>query len=178
MEEILFRGKDHYNIWRFGSLIKYDSGQVGIVTYAKRYGEMEITGEVDTKTVGQYTGRRDKNGDMIFKGDIVCGMRFDGMRFAGVVKYDNASFYIENDTISYYAWMDYEVEIIGNITDDPELIKKINLNTYVYCTYCDSFNIKDIDNPFCQYQNDCDFWSFEDSKPFQERPHYESSIKK
>ena len=126
MREILFRGLDkrynkadghEYNVWRFGSLIEYDNGQASIVASADRYGRGMFTNEVIPKTVGQYTGLKDENGKRIFEGDVVEGEDHYNYRllFNGTVGFKDGSFVIFGECITHYRWMDYSVEIIGNI---------------------------------------------------------------
>ena len=75
------------------------------------------------ETVGQYTGLTDKNGAKIFEGDIIsfecsgCALITwddDDARF--VILYD------ENDKTDFSAFWGKDVEIIGNIHDNPELL--------------------------------------------------------
>ena len=86
---------------------------------------------VDPATVGQYTGLTDKNGKKIFEGDIVRA-RDDvfGSPFCngivGKVTYEEAAFFIETPNVidSQYLFNECAVyEIIGNIHDNPELMK-------------------------------------------------------
>ena len=51
----------------------------------------------------------------------------------------------------------------------------MNPDTHVYCTHCKNFKVtytNDVE-PFCLNEKVCDFWNFEDSKPFKERPYYQ-----
>lgn len=79
---------------------------------------------VDPKTVGRFIGLYDKNGKMIFEGDIVrvhdC---IHDHNFNGYVSFANGSFMVRDDPVTHYRWMDYFVEVIGNIHDTPELLE-------------------------------------------------------
>lgn len=97
---------------------------------------------IDPNTVGQFTGLHDKNGNEIYEGDIVkrkCvndGWPTNEGNWPVVFK--NGSFGIEvgDGTHIRFAekevWADmsasgeniYEYEIIGNIYDNPELLKE------------------------------------------------------
>nr|DAW98843.1 MAG TPA: YopX protein [Caudoviricetes sp.] len=86
--------------------------------------------EVIPETVGQCTGLEDKNGKLIFEGDIVSDKEsglfgkvisattengFDGM----------AGFMVDDvdDGLQNYNGFWYLVEVIGNIHDNPELLE-------------------------------------------------------
>lgn len=123
MREIIFRGKRiDDGEWVFGFLSKgrlqgYENNTLQPCIDREEKGVM-ISSVVDPETIGQYINREDKNENMIFEGDIVLGKTFDDKYFSGIVKFDNASFYIDEcGTTSYYAWIDYEVEVLDNIYD-------------------------------------------------------------
>ena len=80
--------------------------------------------EVISETVGQYTGLTDKNDTKIFEGNIVRGTDaiHRGREVYGYIDHKNGSFVIVGDLMTHYRWLDYNVEIIGNIHDNPELI--------------------------------------------------------
>lgn len=122
MREILFRGRGTRGDkkWIEGDLLH---GYNGYVAITKKLLGIE-TWQVEPETVGQYTGLTDKNGKKVFEHDLVKAYDpLDEKSFIGVVKFFDGSFYIcDTDFCSYYRWIDYEVEVIGNIHDNPELL--------------------------------------------------------
>lgn len=120
MREILFRGKRVDNgTWAYGNLTHCDD-------------EMEINSEshgenggyIIPETVGQYTGLTDKNGKKIFEGDI-CWF-YGGDYYSGLWE-QNAIVAITDmtdDEQTHYLNNAEYCEVIGNIHDNPELIKE------------------------------------------------------
>lgn len=147
MREIIFRGKAiNRDIGYHRTSYKNGDWVYGLVTriYDERFElpvEMtDINGvsgiEVDYKTIGQYTGSKDKNGKKIFEGDIIKYKNTDGIKFNGValtvigkVVYNekNASFAISGKDEIGAKHYDYfpikNIEVIGNIHDNLELLK-------------------------------------------------------
>ena len=131
MREILFRGKAKaiagcpYNNgkpdgeWVFGYVFS-DLGAMKIRQYETDRPECNDY-EVDPETVGQYTGLTDKNGVRIFEGDIVDYISSDviGNPKTGTIIVEDMTDY---DTMIYLNHSD-ELQIIGNIHDNPELLK-------------------------------------------------------
>ena len=122
MREYLFRGKTIANgKWSEGNLLVTKQGCC-ITPDATVYVA------VDSETVGQYTGMVDKNGKKIFEGDIIdFSDRSDGDGY-GVVKYDanETEFGIEYDNIYKSLGKHYypeDIEVIGNIHDNPNLVR-------------------------------------------------------
>lgn len=133
MREILFRGKrisGHRDslkdgVMIYGHLFVDKKGAYKIKWYDAHLG-MAKTSNVDPETVGQFTGLYDKNGTKIFEGDIVKGKDYleEGLEVYGYIDHRNGSFVIVGDFIIYYRWLDYEVEVIGNIHDNLELLER------------------------------------------------------
>ena len=86
----------------------------------------------DINTLGQYTGLKDKNGKLIYEGDILKSRYSDIMRYD--VVYRNAGLELRVYSIDHKETMDYLhigedvesiglYEVIGNIHDNPELLE-------------------------------------------------------
>ena len=134
MREILFRGKRADNgEWEYGDLWCNPYGK-RVVCIVSPINDQGTTGgnEVDPETVGQYTGLTDKNGRKIFEGDIVeRGGRI------WLVEYSNkyGQFMMTTYTEKGVSWSrSFDLippdwcEVIGNIYDNPELLKGGNDN--------------------------------------------------
>lgn len=134
MREILFRGKKTgFNEWVRGFITSPCEKTMCVLKQINP----NIEWYVDAETVGQYTGLTDKNGTKIFEGDIgkdrggnihiVKYGRFTPKNFYRMFGYDT--------TISIYGLhtvcdegecllpTNHTLEIIGNIHDNPELLK-------------------------------------------------------
>ena len=133
MRTIKFRGKTHGNgKWYYGSLVY--SNEINAAIYfqigrglVKRMDWVYVIPE----TIGQFTGLCDCNGKEIFEGDIVEWEK-DGLIY--VVRFWCGMFYASveecNDGIlggfplhALTEHEDMECEIVGNIYDNPELLK-------------------------------------------------------
>ena len=139
MREILFRGKTEQGEWIEGLLTycNFNHGIEKAIYVATELGSI-IPYRTKQETVGQYTGLTDKNGKKIFEGDIVC-TRFPkecehagNICSLGDIQFRDGMFGIEwtqwkNDTFWGLRRIDEdfhkEIEIIGNIYDNPELLE-------------------------------------------------------
>lgn len=137
MREILFRGKAinrdkgyrrteyKYGDWVYGLLTRpYDEMFENLP--AEMTDTSGISGiEVDYESIGQYTELPDKNGKKIFEGDIV---RDPVTFYVGEVYFDTdtARFVIEfaEFIVDFSDYNNGDLEVIGNIYDNPELTRK------------------------------------------------------
>lgn len=142
MREILFRGKRTDNgEWVYGYYTKaryYLNDKEMHVIFApdgEAFPRCEFSDyeEVDPETVCQFTGLYDKNGRKIFEGDIIKGKVYEmnGCRVRkGVVEYHGVGFVMNLDPNSWYDQKNilFDCEVIGNIYNNPELLKGGNEN--------------------------------------------------
>ena len=126
MREILFRGKrTHNDEWVVGSL------HTEKFTDDEEYLCCEVCQcDVYPETVGQYTDVIDKNGVNMCEGDIVAGaVHWLDHKKNGIVTYRDGSFGLlwyrgEVEQFNAFTSMcNIEYEVIGNIYDNPELLK-------------------------------------------------------
>lgn len=131
--EILFRGKSiGIDNWLYGKLFNYGLTAPSnvpciCVCVPTSWKEAYNFYAVHPNTIGQYTGLKDKNGVKIFEGDVVIiGEKLK----AKVIYYDGAfrmqsefSPTLINTTDMGYMMREFSVRVIGNIHDNPELIK-------------------------------------------------------
>ena len=130
MREIKFRGKRTDNgEWVVGCLIiishrawikDIDDKTTNPRRLTKDFADFRCV-EVEKEPVGQYTGLKDKNGKEIYDGDVVWCRA--GEHRSGIWEY-------EKRFVVGYGWsqsmmemsMCDEIEVIGNIYDNPELM--------------------------------------------------------
>lgn len=129
MRDILFRGKTEDGRWVYGYLF--------VLGKDSEYEDVYILGDIDHRdsiydawknakrvipeAVEQWTGRFDKNGNRIFEGDIVKA-RMD---------YGPGGWHERVVSIGWHNERGYQweyfamgtVEVIGNIHDNPEILK-------------------------------------------------------
>lgn len=139
--EIRFRGKRlDTQEWEYGDLMRDNQG--GCYVFPIEAENLYKEYEVDKSTSGQYTGLKDKNGKEIYEGDILKSA-FSKKPF-GVVAWNNGGgyFYIletfdfiegraecEHRPLGEMLTLDIDgqkvdFEVIGNIFDNPELLKE------------------------------------------------------
>ena len=132
MRELLFRGQTRRkgekvrmdgtpidSNWVYGGVAQLNEERAMIYQTEPNFQKFAVYAD----TVGQYICLKDKNGKKIFEGDI-C--EYDG--YIGVVEFDtdDSMFtftYDENIETNFGCIYGAELEVIGNIYDNPELLK-------------------------------------------------------
>ena len=146
--EILFRGKSaNTGEWVEGFCVQFGETYSNIII--REIGKLNLYGVVPiyeheiviSETVGQYTGLKDKTGRKIFEGDIVRRFNRNGQEIMSyVVEWysdccmfvlDCIDFDMEFDT-DFTVFYGDEFEIVGNIHDNPELVRKDEENESSY----------------------------------------------
>lgn len=147
MHEVLFRGKEVADgkwIEGFYSAEEYNpySGEVEHIPRIQIIGKCVSLGVIP-ETVGQYTGLTDKNGRKIFEGDILdvsSDVAYGGVAVHRlgyfVVEFHNGCFMksaLDDPQLSFfdnakrkglYHFISTDIhKIVGNIHDNPELLK-------------------------------------------------------
>ena len=124
MRKIKFRGRDFAGLWHIGDLIHNDDDLLIRNGCLSTY--------IENETAGQFTGITDKNGKEIYEGDIIGCHNPDIKhlifynekqgRFMAALNGD-----IDNDFVGVCGLDDScwnaSKEVIGNIHDNPELLK-------------------------------------------------------
>jgi uncharacterized phage protein (TIGR01671 family) len=131
MREIKFRAKAiKSNEWKFGFLTCTHFCCDGYDIMQLKCGKYNAWYRVDEKTIGEFTGLSDINGKDIYEGDI---LKYVGEDYKDwhtkpyVIKWDSDEACFEcvcpGNFMMATVWKD--MEIIGNIYDNPELLLKV-----------------------------------------------------
>lgn len=141
MRESCFRGKRiPHGEWVEGSL-HIEWGETDKDGNRERdYRILGMRGEcdyIDPDTVGEFSGKRDKNDRRIFEGDIGRYRQTDGAKRNGtsilctgkvIYNTETASYAVESRDEAGCRYFDYfpikDFEVIGNIYDNPEMLKQ------------------------------------------------------
>lgn len=127
--EIKFRGQNSFSFnWAVGSLLIKDETPDQIMTYTG------YKHDILPETVGQYIGLTDKNELEIFEGDILkcwdnCVVENWSKYHIGFVMYDGIKFTLSvGDTFLDLFYNAENIEVIGNIHENPELLHQPKVN--------------------------------------------------
>jgi uncharacterized phage protein (TIGR01671 family) len=129
MREILFRGKCVHDVeWVYGVPVQWSDGDYQIKS---GYANACVSSTINSETIGQYTGIKDKNGKKVFEGDVVLITDDEGnMNFSdggvGAIEFYDGSWYVSGcpNNGLYDLYKGYEIKVIGNIYDNPELLER------------------------------------------------------
>lgn len=136
MREIEFRGKEKTIGWVYGSLLCFGANE-----YAIHLRNAEGSLIVDPETIGQFTGLYDKKrtdvfpkGQKIYEDDI-CLCDVNGIDYITIVYFKHGTYYLQDNvkegnlSLSWFIDNNKNIEVIGNIHDNPELLTKIGRKT-------------------------------------------------
>ena len=131
MREIKFRAKRADNgAWVYGDLTHVQ--KILSVEEVQRSGRRSEPAvrvanyDVDEETIGQYTGLKDRDGNEIYEGDILCFMDTKGVTYLFEVVYEDGAFCFSHyrerafTELRHHNLRKYIVN--GNIYDNPELL--------------------------------------------------------
>lgn len=138
MREILFRSKrtdngewvEGYFCRKYFPELPHDRCVIQYKTeYTKEWRPDYMVAEVISETVGQFTGLLDKNGKKIFEGDY-CRVTRHCILCYGSITFIKGSFWFDEfntDSVLELSKLEinnFEIEVIGNIHDNPEFLKE------------------------------------------------------
>lgn len=126
----LYRGKrcdnDEWVYWNIYGELTAENGKRKKYTITKGaktrcyYYIYQLKQDIIPESIGEYTGLTDKNGKKIFEGDIVeISVCFD----SGCYPHTEIRTKVVKIPMFYTINFDGDIEIIGNVTDNPELLK-------------------------------------------------------
>ncbi len=127
MREIIFRGKRiDTGKWVYGSLLQWKDGDATICANESENNNVLIKHDVNSDTVGQYTGLKDRNGTEVWEGDLLRTPEGDIM----VAEWIDAKIITRcvrpyNPRYKNSLTFAYPVSVVvGNIHDNPELLEE------------------------------------------------------
>jgi len=127
MREIKFRiwckqTEEMHTVERMG----FDDGELWYVEDEDRHTQPPYFMDRNDSVLMQYTGLKDKNGREIYEGDILRLKAKKGYEYlgdVGVIRMSYSAYVIGTSTGEYLFIYFDEVEIIGNIYENPELLE-------------------------------------------------------
>jgi len=133
MREIKFRGLSSAGNWVYGYYFSATNGASGCTIVSLKDGKNYT---VSSKTVGQFTGLHDGEGKDIYENDIVTNQFLLALKcpHCGKPINENRPMVIEWDNIGGrwnkpYIDFGQSYKVLGNIHENPELLKEANGRT-------------------------------------------------
>jgi uncharacterized phage protein (TIGR01671 family) len=142
--EIEFRGRTAKGEWVEGYYIKGANSYIIPLNNVKGMvvslsGNLGVFADkVIPETVGQYVGIKDKNGKKVYEHDIVKRRYFnhevvfgeygdEPHTTIGFFTKENQALFVGEEDDFYYGGINslHEIEVLGNVFDNPELLNKI-----------------------------------------------------
>ena len=122
LREIKFRGKRIDNgEWVVGFLVKM-WGEFHIIDF----NDENIAYPINSETIGQFTGVKDKSGREVYDDDIILQQQYGGGKGKMIVRFEKGAFIVGyhsgSSTRKTPMLLNDRCEVIGNIHDNPELL--------------------------------------------------------
>ena len=121
--EILYRGINFQKEWVYGDLFHSYANDDIAIAYYREGSKTPTLDAIFPESFGQYTGLTDKNGVKIFEGDIIS---LGDPNIKYLTMWRNDGFCAKQIGASSYIGLTYwasDIEVLGNVIDNPELIK-------------------------------------------------------
>lgn len=179
--EILFRGQTRKkgekvrldgtpvdSNWVYGGVAQFNEERAIIYQTKPEFHKFAVY----AKTLGQFTGLTDKNGKKIFEGDIIkfingrlLDVRFNGETLQWELTDVGVPDWKVNHLHNTLPLSELEVEtcygemtseIVGNIHDNPELLKDDGISSDGYYPYCKECNARPENSKMTKYCPNCD----------------------
>ncbi len=140
MSNLKFRGLNKAGVWVYGDLIQTKPNKIDgdFTCWIKERSFLGLGAvstptaafvEVETKTVGQFTGLKDKNGVEVCEGDIIQYGTPPTYQSSVFWSPQDFGFVTYNELLGEYTGLSFftgykNFEIVGNVHQNPELLEQ------------------------------------------------------
>lgn len=118
-----------FKVWDIEEKEMYEPHKIEYINFYDGFVTLKVVGfiEFEDAELLQYTGLKDKNGKEIYEGDIIKreSMAPGGLDRIGKITIEDGVIWIESnvDSVCLFDEID-ELEVIGNIYENPELLEE------------------------------------------------------